>query len=564
MGLRAQLETKRAEIVGQDPNTIPGHENDKQIPAGAKEPDKETKDQTMVPNSGLTTAGAGDDSAITHKNDLTAEQAALTPKKAPEVTGNAEAQVPGGKTAEEKTAEVLGAEILAGVTAWYNAKKEAEAQKTAADTKGPSAGTGTAESLITDTGKEPDQTKEVQEPNKKPEETADAMKPATGEGSAGETAAAAKAAEDGKEAECCKDGKCGKCAKCKAAAKEAETAKKAGALDMELTKDVLAKIAAVILATEEGTKLAEETLAKAAGAEAAEKTIAFLSEQNQLAQKQAEYEAGQRDALALIQKSAQDADSAGSAAEGDDGSVTAIADTLDKMVEAGEITEDEADQVVVELAQMLVGESGQPPAGDAGSDAAAPASATPDSGAQKDEKKEAQAAPASAGDAAIDQTVAVPPEQLDAGNLPQDGLDDITPDEVAGAIDQLVQSGEITEDEANQLVSEITGGDAGAAGAAGDVSPEDVATALQAAVESGELKPEDVQQVLSELEGVPAVAEGTPANDGAAAAPETGAAAAPETGAAAVTPADEPKTAGAKLMAAINAARAAKKQAAAK
>ena len=590
-GLRRNMEQKKAEIVGESPASMPGSEHDKAIPAGAKAPDKETKDQTMVPNSGLTTAGAGDDSKITHKNDLTADQAALTPKKEPEVTGDAEAQVPGGKTAEEKTAEQLGAEILAGITAWE--QKQAEAKKQAADTQGPSSGEGTAEALITDTGKEPEQTGDVKGPKKEDMVTTDAMAPATGNGASGETAAAAKSASGGKDAECCKDGKCGKCAKCKAAAnsaqggKDAECckdgkcgkcakckaaaagAKKAGALDMELTQDVLAKIAAVMLATEEGTKLAESTLAKAAGAEAAEKTISFLRTQNELAQKQAEYEAGRRDALALVQKMAQESQDA--VGEGD---VEAIANELDAMVQAGEITEDEADQVVIELAQALQG--GAAPTEEAPSAAqAAGVDAKPE--AWKDEgpgcKKEAQAAPAPDGNAAIDQTVAVPPEQLDPGSVPQDGLDDITPEEVAGAIDTLVQSGEITEDEADQLVQEIAGGEEAAAGAEGDVSPEEIATVLQQAVESGDLKPEDVQQVLTELEGVPApdAAAGAAGADGAAGTTGTSGAAG---SAGAVAPADEAKaaearkaaaqkTAGMKVLEAIQAARAQKKAAAA-
>ena len=563
-GLRAQLATKKAEIVGQDPNTIPGSENDKQIPAGSKAPDKETRDQTMVPNSGLTTAGAGDDSPITHKSDLTAEQAALTPKKEPQTTAAANADVPGGKTAEEKTAEELGAEILAGVDGWLKAKKEAEAkeaaEKGAADTQGPSSGAGTGEALITDNGKEPEQTKDVIPPTKLPESTPNAMAPATGEPANGETAAAAKEAAGEKDSECCKDGKCGKCAKCKAAASEA---KKAGALDMELTQDVLAKIAAVMLATEEGTQLAEATLAKAAGAEAAEKTLAFLRAQNDLATKQAEYEAGQRAALATIQKLAQetpaDADGAGS----DD--VSVIADTLDQMVEAKEITEDEADQIVLELAKSIAGDAD--PSVEDGSDAATKEKPegcqNADCAAAPCEKK-AQAVPAvvepaAAGNAAIDQTVAVPPEQLDAGNLPQGGIDDIKPEDVAEAIDQLVQSGEITEDEADELVKEIVA-DEGEGD--GSVSPEEIATALQEAVESGDLKPEDVQAVLTELEGVPA--SGADQEAAQAAVPAVTPEAAPAASAAAMTPADEPKTAGVKLMAAINAARASKAQGTAK
>ena len=117
-GLRKSLETKKAEIVGENPSTIPGAEHDGKPDPNAKKPDPEVKDQTMVPNSGLTTSGAGDDSKITHTNDLTAGQAALTPTKKPEVTDDADA----------KTAEKLAAEIITDVDAWYAAKKEAEAK----------------------------------------------------------------------------------------------------------------------------------------------------------------------------------------------------------------------------------------------------------------------------------------------------------------------------------------------------------------------------------------------------------------------------------------------------
>ena len=547
------METKKAEIVGENPSTIPGAEHDGKPDPNAKKPDPEVKDQTMVPNSGLTTSGAGDDSRITHTNDLTAEQAALTPTKKPEVTDDADA----------KTAEKLAAEIISGVDAWYAAKKEAEGgvdnTKPTAGTP-PSAGTGTAESLITDNGKEPEQTKPAIPPTKKPEITTNAQAPTTGEGSSGETAAAAKSAE-GAAAQPATQAAAQPAAQAAAqpaTGKEAEAGKKAGALDMELTSDVLAKIAAVMLSTEEGTKLAQSVLAKAAGAEAAEKTMNFLRAQSELAEKQAEYEAGRDYALALL-KQAQEVGAAGegaaAAAGGDDGGIAAVADVLDEMVESGEITEDEADQVVVQLAQALTGEDAGAAAagGAAAGGAAGGAAAAPADGAAKT----AQAAPADAGNAAIDQTVAPNPGQLDPNSVPS-GADDITAEDVAGAIDSLVESGEITEDEADQLVAEIVGGDAGAAGAAGaaggeEVSPEAIATALQDAVASGELKPEEVQQVLSELEGVPA-----PAGEGAAAG------AAPAAGAAAVAPTDEAKTAGAKLLAAINAARAAQAAPAAK
>lgn len=553
-GLRKSLETKKAEIVGEDPSTIPGSEHDGKPDANASKPDPEVKDQTMVPNSGLTTSGAGDDSKITHTNDLTAEQAALTPEKKPEVTDNADA----------KTAEKLAAEIISGVDAWYAAQKKAEtkqAETKQAETKKddtkkaedgvdgtkptsgtpPSAGTGTAEALITDTGKEPEQTKDVASPDKKPEITTDANAPATGEGSSGETAAAAKAA---------------------------------GALDMELTSDVLAKIAAVMLATEEGTKLAESVLAKAAGAEAAEKTMNFLRTQSDLAEKQAEYEAGQRDTVMLLQKLAQEdpdvaaaleaaADGGGEGAADaggcDDASITEIADTLDQMVEAGEITEDEADQVVVELAKALSGDGGDGATADdgAGDEKTAQAIEQAAAGAAGDPAA-ASADPAAAGNAAIDQTVAVDPSQLDPNSIPQGDAQDITAEDVADALDTLVESGEITDDEADQLVQEIVGGEAGGEAGAGDegVSPEEVATALEQAVSTGELSPEDVQQVLTELEGVPAPDAGAVPAEGAAAAPAADAGAAAP--AAAVAPTDDTKTAASTLLAAINAARAAR------
>ena len=176
------METKKAEIVGTPPSSMPGAEHDSRPSPEASKPDPETKDQTMVPNSGLTTDGAGDDSKITHTNDLTAEEAALTPEKKPEVSSDADA----------KTAEALAAEIKAGIDAWYAAKKQAEDKPTAGDP--PSAGAGTAEALVTDKGKDPEQIGAVADPEKKPEITPDANAPATGEGASGETAAAAKEA----------------------------------------------------------------------------------------------------------------------------------------------------------------------------------------------------------------------------------------------------------------------------------------------------------------------------------------------------------------------------------
>ena len=69
---------------------------------------------------------------------------------------------------------------------------------------------------------------------------------------------------------------------------------------LELTSDVLAKIAAMVLSTDEGAEFVEGFMAKQAGAEAAKETLAFLAKQAELAEKQAAYEQGQADAEALI------------------------------------------------------------------------------------------------------------------------------------------------------------------------------------------------------------------------------------------------------------------------
>lgn len=489
-GLRKSLEVKKAEIVGESPASIPGAEHDKAVSADAKTPDPETKDQTMVPNSGLTTAGAGDDSPITHTRDLVAGESALTPDKQPEVTDEADA----------KTAESIVNDILAAIS-----------EKRAAD----------GEALITDKGTEPEQTASTPEADKKPEVTSDAM-------SGGE-----------KDSKCC--GKCDGEKKC------------AGTVDLELTQGVLAKIAAVILSTEEGTALAERTLAKAAGAEAAYKTLGFLQEQNELAEKQAEYEAGQQDIMALLQKQAEDEEVAEALGE--------ISDALDEAVDAGELTEDEADAAAEEIAAALgtdVPEDEIDGGTESFDDADAGAGADEDLSLTEDEaaagleeisatlddlvaqqaltEEEADAAIAeiatalvggdaeaektaqamapemaqqsadpAAANAAIDQAVAVPPEQFDPSSVPQGPLDGVTVEDVGNALATLTQSGEITPEEAQQMLGEITA-DAGVAAQdeQAEVSPEEIATALQEAVQSGELTPQDVQAVLSELEGIPA------------------------------------------------------------
>ena len=78
-------------------------------------------------------------------------------------------------------------------------------------------------------------------------------------------------------------------------------AKEAG-LNMELTSDVMAKIAAIVLSTEEGAQVVESILQKQAGAEAADVVLNYLAQQAAIAEKQAMAEQGARDAQELIDR----------------------------------------------------------------------------------------------------------------------------------------------------------------------------------------------------------------------------------------------------------------------
>ena len=245
-----------------------------------------------------------------------------------------------------------------------------------------------------------------------------------------------------------------------------------------------------------------------------------------------------------------------------------MADAIDSLVESGEITEDEADQLVQDIAQAA---NAQVPDGtekeaesiftagqrDAVLKIAQALDVDPSALAAAADEAQSGQPPvmpvdpyAQAAEATINDQVAVPPEQFDPASVPQGDVGEITVDDVADAIDTLVESGEITEDEADQLVQEIAG-ETATAGSAGtgdpQVSPEEVADALQSAVASGDLKPEDVQAVLGELESVPAPES--------AAQPAAAASTAPAEEAAPVAPADDAKTAAANLIAAIRAAR---------
>jgi len=77
--------------------------------------------------------------------------------------------------------------------------------------------------------------------------------------------------------------------------------------EIELTQEVLSKIACTILSTEEGCAFTEKLLQKEAGAQAAKDTMEFLQKQAADAEKQASYEQGLSDADNLIQNAVKQA-----------------------------------------------------------------------------------------------------------------------------------------------------------------------------------------------------------------------------------------------------------------
>ena len=228
---RAEVQKKIAEIAGQDPDSMPGAENDKPVTVPNEDP--EVNDGSMGPKSSRSTEGAGDDRKITAGDLFEAGEPVVTPEKKPLETADANAKE---ASAKNYANEIL--ELIHGTQKKASAPEKAPANEAAAPEKKPEA-----------------PAKEAAAPEKKPE-------------------APAKTDE----------------------AKEAS-------LNLELTRDVLDKIACAMLADKEGVELAERVLAKQAGAEKAAEVMDYLAGQEQAAR---EYVAGQKAAEYMLYKRAQD------------------------------------------------------------------------------------------------------------------------------------------------------------------------------------------------------------------------------------------------------------------
>lgn len=227
---------KKQAIAGGDASDYPGAECDKPVAASAGAANPEVKQE--LPPNGTSATGAQDAEQLEsgHSKDST-QPADATVTKKPMQTDDANA-----KCASDANADLANS-LLSRIRA--HQEKTAAAQEPEA-------------------GEEQEETSEEKEAENCDK---DEKKPAE------KKAAEPKAAEP---------------------KSDEEPEKKAEGEDVvELTTDVLAKIASVVLSTEEGIEFAEGQLTKAAGAEAAKETMDFLH-------KQAAYEQGQADAEAMI------------------------------------------------------------------------------------------------------------------------------------------------------------------------------------------------------------------------------------------------------------------------
>jgi len=221
---------------------------------------------------------------------------------------------------------------------------------------------------------------------------------------------------------------------------------------LELTTDVLAKIASMVLSTDEGAEYVEGFMAKQAGAEAATETLNFLAKQAELAEKQAAYEQGQADAEALINQAIY--------AAGVESQKTAAVKAQTPFAKLGQAMADAS-------MSDLMGQMGGAPG--------------------------AEGAPGAAPDAAGAEGMGIGPEAMGEGSeAGAEGQGEISPEELQQALEALAQEGTITPEEAQQVMEYISAeGGAGAPAGAEGMAPEAAPAEAGEAAEQGEGKGEE-------------------------------------------------------------------------
>jgi hypothetical protein len=281
--VQAKQASFKQAIAGDDPNSMPGSDHDKPVEDSMKQPDPEVKQE--LPPGGTSSEGAKPASEVEQGHTLDALQPVKSVKKEPLHSDDAMAGTNANNRGDNwgvKNSSDLANDILSDIRNLKKAEEEQGSEKKA-------------------------ETEEAA-----PEGDA---KEAAPEGDAKEAAPEGEAKEampgmdyDGDK----KKSKKKKSKKKKSKkmdydmdyGKKAEEGKQAA--EIELTQDVLSKIAAVVLSTEEGWDFVENAMAKEAGAEAARETMDFLTKQAEDLEKQSAYDQGVADAEALIHQAAYD------------------------------------------------------------------------------------------------------------------------------------------------------------------------------------------------------------------------------------------------------------------
>lgn len=119
--LRKHAQEKIAEISGENPDSMPGAENDK--PVEVPKEDAEVNDGSMGPKSSRSTDGKGDDRPITAGDLFESDESIVNPEKKPLDTDDA--------NAKEASAGNIANDILSMIHSAQEAEKKAEAQKKA-------------------------------------------------------------------------------------------------------------------------------------------------------------------------------------------------------------------------------------------------------------------------------------------------------------------------------------------------------------------------------------------------------------------------------------------------
>lgn len=429
---RAMLQQKTAKfaekkaLAGKDPSSYPGAEHDSPS-NGDGSSDKETKDTNWLPKGTLATEGAGDDSKITRGHATDATQPSAEPTAKPVLSTDINAKTAG-----------MADDLLLQIRAFQKSSAAAVASLTPAAPTPPAAPAA----------------------------------PATTKVAAPVVPAATKVAEP----------------VVPAAPAAPATEKAATGFNMELSQAVLAKMAAIALATEEGVAFMESQLSKAAGATAAAEMLEFIQQQDAEAEKAAAFAAGSADADALIRHAA---------AEKSATRVEKVAAALRKIAE-GKICETTECEVGGTKPSPKPEESPKKPEARV-TDKAASAyyklgQEMADASIAAGLNGELGGAPAGM----MPGSEGLPPEA--AGGLPPEGMppeggeggEDISEEELAQVLQELVADGTINEQDLAQILQALEGGEGGEAPPEGGEAPPAPPEGGEAAPKEpeGESKPE--------------------------------------------------------------------------